>query len=126
MCTWGFPCSSLGEESACSAGDAGSIPGLGRSPGEENGNPLQCLCLESLMDRGAWWAAVHGVTKSRARLSDQHLHICVLIADPHCYTAETNGGGGKKKTKRKATEPPGKPSDGLFRTCRFGTEKEHF
>ena len=66
----GFPCSSVGKESACSAGDPGSIPGLGRSPGEENGNPLQYLCLENLIDRGAWWAAVHGVTKSWTQLSD--------------------------------------------------------
>ena len=62
-------CSSVSKESACSAGDPDSIPGLGRSPGEGNGNPLH-PCLENLMDRGAWWAAVHGVTKSRARLSD--------------------------------------------------------
>ena len=55
-----------GKESACSTGDLGSIPGLGRSPGEGNGNPLQYPCLENLMDRGAWWAAVHGVAKSRA------------------------------------------------------------
>ena len=66
----GFPCSSVGKESACSAGDLGSIPGLGRSPGEENGNPFQYPCLENLMDRRAWGAAVHGVTKSRTRLSD--------------------------------------------------------
>ena len=66
----GFPCSSVGKESASSAGDLGSIPGLGRSPGEANGNPLQYPCLENLMDRGAWWAAVHGVAKSWARLSD--------------------------------------------------------
>ena len=66
----GFPCSSVGKESACSAGDPGSIPGLGRSPGEGNGNPLQNSCLENLMERGAWCAAVHGVTKSWARLSD--------------------------------------------------------
>ena len=45
------------------AGGVGSIPGLGRSPGEENGNPLQYSCLESFMDRGAWQATVHGVTK---------------------------------------------------------------
>ena len=63
-------CSSVGKESACSAGDLGSIPGLGRSPGEGNGNALQYPCLENLMDRGAWWAAVHGVAKNRARLSD--------------------------------------------------------
>ena len=68
--SWGFPCSSVGKESACSAGDPGLIPGLGRSPGEGNGNLLQYSCLENLMDRGAWWAAVHGVAKSRARLSD--------------------------------------------------------
>ena len=65
-----FPCSSVGKESACSAGDPGSIPGLGRSPGEGNGNPLQYPCLENLMDRGTWWIAVHGVAKSRARLSN--------------------------------------------------------
>ena len=46
------------------AGDAGSVPGLGRSPGEGNGNPLQYSCLENPMDREAWWATVHGVTKS--------------------------------------------------------------
>ena len=54
---------------ACSAGDLGSISGLGRFPGEENGNPLQYSCLENPMDRGAWWATVHGVAKSRKQLS---------------------------------------------------------
>ena len=58
--------SSVGKESACSAGDLGSIPGLEKSPGEGNGNPFQYPCLENLMDRGAWWAAVHGVAKSQA------------------------------------------------------------
>ena len=58
-----------GEESACNAGNPGSIPGLGRSPGEGNGNPLQYSCLENFMDRGAGWATIHGVTKSRTRLS---------------------------------------------------------
>ena len=52
----GFPGGSDGEESACNAGDQGSIPGSGRSPGEGNGNALQYSCLENLMDRGAWWA----------------------------------------------------------------------
>ena len=66
----GFSFSSVNKESACSTGDLGSIPGLGRSPGDGNGNPLQYPCLENLMDTGAWWAAVHGVAKSRARLSD--------------------------------------------------------
>ena len=65
-----FPCSSVGKEFACSAGDPGLIPGLGRSPGEGNGNPLLYPCLENLMDREAWWAAVHGVAKSWARLSN--------------------------------------------------------
>ena len=51
-------------------GDLDSIPGLGRAPGEGNSNPLQYSCLENAMDRGAWWAAVHGVGKSRAQLSE--------------------------------------------------------
>ena len=54
----------VSKESACSAGDLGSIPGLGRSPGEGNGDPLQYPCLENLLDRGAWWAAVHRVAES--------------------------------------------------------------
>ena len=60
---------SEGKESACSAGDLGSIPGLGRSTGEGNGNPLQYPCLKNIMDRGAWWATVHGVAKSQVQLS---------------------------------------------------------
>ena len=67
---WGFPHSSVSKESACNTGDPGSIPGSGRSPGEGNGNPLQYSCLENLMGGGAWWATVHGVAKSRTRLSD--------------------------------------------------------
>ena len=55
--------SSVSKESACSAGDLGSVPGLGRSPGEGNGDPHPYPCLENLMDRGAWWAAVHGFTR---------------------------------------------------------------
>ena len=66
----GFPGGSEVKESACSAGDLGSIPGLGKSPGEGNGNPLQYSCLENPMDGGAWWATVHGVAKSQTRLSD--------------------------------------------------------
>ena len=60
----GFPGGSGGKESACYAGDLGSIPGLGRSLGEENGNPLQYSCLKNPTDRGAWQAAVHGVTEN--------------------------------------------------------------
>ena len=52
------------KESVHNAGDPGLIPGLGRSPGEGNGSPLQYFCLENSMDRGAWWATVHGVTES--------------------------------------------------------------
>ena len=66
----GFPGGSDGKESACSTGDLSSIPGSGRSPGEGNGNPLQYSCLKNSMDRGAWWATIHGVTKSQTRLSD--------------------------------------------------------
>ena len=65
----GFPGGSEGKESACKAGDLGSIPGLGRFPGEENGNPLQYTCLENALDRGAWQAMVHGVTKNQTQLS---------------------------------------------------------
>ena len=54
-----------GKESACSAGDLSSIPGLGGSPGEGNGNPIQYSCVENSMDRGAWQAIVHGVAKSQ-------------------------------------------------------------
>ena len=59
----GFSHSSVGKESACNAGDPGSIPGSGRSPGEANGNPLQYSCLENPMDRGAWQATVYEVTR---------------------------------------------------------------
>ena len=63
-----FPCSSNGKESACEAGDQGSIPGLGSFPGEGNGNPLQYPCLENSMNRGAWQAMVSRVAKSQTRL----------------------------------------------------------
>ena len=66
----GFPCGSPGKESACNAGDLGSIPGLGRSPGEGKSYPLQYSGLENSMDY-----VVHGVTKSQTRLSDFHFHF---------------------------------------------------
>jgi len=56
--------------STCNAGNLGSIPESGRSPGEGNGNPLQYSCLENSMDRGAWWATAHGVTKNWTLLRD--------------------------------------------------------
>ena len=61
----GFPGGSDGKESACNAGDLGLIPGLGRSPGGGNGYSLQYSYLENPVDRGAWWATVHGVAKSQ-------------------------------------------------------------
>ena len=61
---------SEGKESACSAGDLGSIAGMGRFPGEGHGNPLQCSCLGNPMDGGAWWATVQGVPKSWTRLRE--------------------------------------------------------
>ena len=66
----GFSCSSVGKESACNAGDQGSIPVSGRSPGEGNGNPFQYSCMEHPMDRGAWWAIVHGFTRDGHDFSD--------------------------------------------------------
>ena len=66
-------CSSDGKESACDAGDPGSIPGSERSSGEGNGSPLQYSCLENSMGREAWQAAVHGITKSRPQLSNTTL-----------------------------------------------------
>ena len=62
----GFSGGSDGKESACNAGDLGLIPGLGRSPGKGKGYPLRYPCLQNPMDRGAWWATVHGVAKSPA------------------------------------------------------------
>ena len=76
-----------GKESAYSAerhGDVGSIPGLGRSSGEGNGNPLQYSCLENPMDRGAWWATVHGVSKesdTTVRLNNNKTSRYNFIAD---------------------------------------------
>ena len=72
----GFSHGSVGKESTCNAGDAGSVPGLGRSPGEGHGNPLQCSCLENPMDRGPWQATVYGVTKSPRRLKRLSTYAC--------------------------------------------------
>jgi len=60
---WGFPSGSVVKNPLVDGGDAGLIPGLGRSPGGGNGNPIPCSCLWNPMDRGAWQAAVHGVAK---------------------------------------------------------------
>ena len=66
----GFTGGSAGKKSACSAGDPGSIPGLGSSPREGNGNPLQYSCLQNAMDGGAWQATVYGVAKSQLQRSN--------------------------------------------------------
>ena len=74
----GFPGGSDSKESACHTGDVGLIPGLGRSPGEGNGNPLQYSCLENPLDRGAWQAIVHRVAKSQTRLKQLSTMVCEL------------------------------------------------
>ena len=76
----GFPGGSDGKESVCNAGDPGSMHGSGSREG--NGSPLQYPCLENPTDGGAWWATIHGVEKSRTRLSDQHTDSDSL--DPRC------------------------------------------
>ena len=77
-----IPGGSDGKASAYNAGDPGSIPGLGRSSGEGNGTPLQYSCLENPMGRGAWWATVYGVAKSRTRLSDFTFFTFTLATKP--------------------------------------------
>ena len=71
----GFPDSSDGKGSVCTAGDPSLIPGWGRSPGEGYIYPLQYSCLENYMARGAWRATVHGVAESQTRLSNKHFHF---------------------------------------------------
>ena len=66
----GFPGGSVAKNLPANAGDMGSIPGSGRSPGEGNGNPLQYSYLENPIDRGTWWVTVHGVTRESTQLSD--------------------------------------------------------
>ena len=74
----GFPHSSVGKESACNVGDLGLIPGLGRSPGAGNGNPLQYSCLKNPMDRGARQATVHGVAKLRHDLATKPPPLVII------------------------------------------------
>ena len=72
----GFPGGSAGKESTCSAGDAGSVPGSGRSSGGGHGNSLQYSCLKNPMNRGAWQTTVHGVAKNQTRLKQLSTHAC--------------------------------------------------
>ena len=83
--SWGFPSGSDGKESGCNAGDLGLIHGLGSSPGERDGNPLQYSCLENSMDRGTWWAIVHGIAKSWTQwniTAAKLLQSCPTLCDP--------------------------------------------
>ena len=80
----GFPGGSAGKESTCNVGDLGSIPVLGRVPGEVNSYPLQYSGLETSMDRGAWQATVHGVSKSQTQLSDFHFHFEMSTVSVRC------------------------------------------
>ena len=80
----GFPCGSAGKESTCNAGDLNLISGLGRSPGEGKGYPLQYSGLENSMD-----CIVHGVTKSQTRLSDFHFHYANSLYFPVCTESDT-------------------------------------
>ena len=78
----GFPGGAGGKEPPDNAGDVrdgGLIPGLGRSPGGGHGNPLQHSCLQNPMDRGAWWATVHRVAKSRTQLKRPSTQTCDRI-----------------------------------------------
>ena len=74
-----FPGGLDGKESACNVGDLGSIPDLGRSPGGGHSNSLQYSCLENLMDRGVWWATVHGISKSQTWLTHTHIHTHTFV-----------------------------------------------
>ena len=84
----GFPDGSVGKEFTCNAGDTGSVPGLGRSLGGGNGNPLQYSCLENPMDRGAWWATVHGVAKELDVTARMHYVLyskALVFIHPICH-----------------------------------------
>ena len=82
FCLWfplGFPGGSDGKESACNAGDPGSVPGSGRAPGEGNGNPLQYSCLENSMDREAWSIGLQKVGHDWATNTQIHVCVCVCV-----------------------------------------------
>ena len=89
-------------------GDPGSIPGSGRSPGERNGNPLQCSCLENPIDRGAWWAIVHGVTEldMTERLHFTSLHFTSRGHKAWLTRRLNNGETGLRKRKRPEVVSP--------------------
>ena len=77
LLSMGFPCGSAVRPLPVNAGDLGLIPVSGRFPGEKNSNPFEYSCLGNFMDRGAWWATVHGVTKVTHNLATKQQHIAV-------------------------------------------------
>ena len=93
-----LPCSPNCKESSCNAGDQGSVLALGRSSGEGYGNPLQYSCLENPMDRGAWRATVHGVTKSRTQLSNWYIQVSPSKTSTllHCLQGAQQGDEGQR------------------------------
>ena len=94
LCCLGFPGGSVIKnlpDSAGAAGDADSVPGLGRSPGEGNGNPLQYSCWENPMDRGAWRVTVHRVSKSLTWLSDWACMQCAVWSNSILVRPQTHG-----------------------------------
>ena len=88
MCL-GFPGGSVVKNRPANAGDTGSIPGPGRSPGEGNGNPLWYSCLGNPMDRGAWWATVQGVTKSQTQLKNKNNNTATMCWALCCSLTHT-------------------------------------
>ena len=94
---WGFPCSAVGKKICLQCRSLGSIPWLGISPAEGNGNPLLYSCLENPLDRGAWWTTVHRATKSRTWLKRLSTHITLFMVQlPHENTARNLQSATKK------------------------------
>ena len=87
--TLGFPGGSENKESACNAEDTGSVPGLGRSPGEGHGNLLQYSCLENPIDRGTWWATVRGVSKELD--TTDHTHRASRCTGFRSFSTQAHG-----------------------------------
>ena len=102
--TLGFPGGPEVKASACNVGDLGSIPGLGRSPGEGNGNPLQYSCLENPMDGGAWWATIHRATLlliKKEEGGNEAMGLAQKAGEPHLFHFLMQNKGQKKKKRRR-------------------------
>ena len=96
----GFPSGSVVKNPPANAGDIGWIPGSGRSPGEGNSYPLQYSCLENSMDRGAWWAIVHGVSKSQTQLTLSHTFTFCHLGFPWWLSGKEFSGGSCPQCRR--------------------------